>query len=338
MEKATLDLSWPSILKMFSALFIFYILYLLRNVLVWMLFAFILSFLFNPAIDFLEKKKISRVLATIFVYLAGIFLFALLIYFISPLFISEVQYFLKFFPQYFSKFSPPLRALGLEAFADFDAFSRAIESWLLKSSSGILVALFSLFGGIVSTIGIFSIAMFLSMEEKGLERFLVLLFPKKYENYVIEIWKRSEKKVSLWFWLRVLASLFVGFFTFLVALIFQIRYSLSIGLLTALFDIIPVLGPLFAGFLIFLFALFTSLPRAILLLVAFILIQQLEGNLLTPFLTKKLIGLSPTIVLIALIVGGELWGIWGAILAIPLAGVLYEVFLWYLEKRREEVL
>ena len=66
------------------------------------------------------------------------------------------------------------------------------------------------------------------------------------------------------------------------------------------------------------------------------LIQQIEGNILTPLLTRKLIGLSPVVVLIALAIGGELWGMVGAILAIPIAGILFEFLRDFLKKRKEE--
>ena len=101
-------------------------------------------------------------------------------------------------------------------------------------------------------------------------------------------------------------------------------------------NFIPVVGPILAGILIFLIVSLDSIPRAIWALVAFILIQLIEGNILTPILTKKFIGLPPVLVLISLSIGGKLWGILGAILAIPLAGIIYEFLKDFLEKRKVE--
>jgi len=90
------------------------------------------------------------------------------------------------------------------------------------------------------------------------------------------------------------------------------------------------------GILIFLTVFLDSISKAIFALFAFVLIQQIEGNILTPILTKKFIDLPPVLVLISLAIGGKLWGILGAILAIPLAGIIYEFLKDFLEKRKAE--
>ena len=80
----------------------------------------------------------------------------------------------------------------------------------------------------------------------------------------------------------------------------------------------------------------TSWLKAAFFLAAFIVIQQIEGNILTPVLTKKFIGLPPALVIVSLLVGGKLWGIMGAILAIPLAGIFFEFIGDFLRRRKEE--
>jgi predicted PurR-regulated permease PerM len=70
--------------------------------------------------------------------------------------------------------------------------------------------------------------------------------------------------------------------------------------------------------------------------VAFTLIQQIENSILTPILTKKFVGLSPALVLLSLAIGGKLWGLLGAILAVPLAGILFEFLKDFLNKKREK--
>ena len=72
------------------------------------------------------------------------------------------------------------------------------------------------------------------------------------------------------------------------------------------------------------------------LLTAFLIIQQIEGNILNPVLTKKIIGLPPVLVLVAVMVGAKLWGIMGALLAIPIAGIMFEFLRDFLKKRKEE--
>ena len=101
-------------------------------------------------------------------------------------------------------------------------------------------------------------------------------------------------------------------------------------------NFVPIVGPLVTALLVGIVVAMESVLQAVFVILSFILIQQIEGNILTPLLTKRFTGLPPALVLVALAVGGELWGIMGAILAIPLAGIVYEFLRDFLKKRREE--
>jgi len=335
-EETILDISWGTILKIAITFLGFYILYLIKDILIWTMFALIISVLFEPAIAFLQKRKIPRVLATIFIYIATFGVFGFSIYLIAPIFVSEIQQFTQLFPQYFEKVAPPLKGLGFKAFESFETFTKTIEDWLVGASSDIFSALFSFFGGIFSAITLFTLAVFFSLEEKGIEKAIELISPKKKETYILDLWKKCQSKVSGWFGARILSSFFVGSAVFLACYIFNIKYALSFAFLAGILDIIPMIGPLIAGVIIFIFSALDSWLQGIFILIAFLLIQQIEGNILTPLLTKRFIGLPPVLVLIALMVGGKLWGILGAILIIPLVGIIYEFSKDFLKKRKEE--
>lgn len=335
-SEKTLDISWETILKIALASLCFYLIFLVRDILVLIIFALIISILFNPAIDFLQKRKIPRVLAVSLVYISIFGFLGLFVYLIVPIFIFEIGQFTQFFPQYFDKLAPSLRDLGISAFESFEVFLSSLGAWLVKASSNVFSAISAVFGGIFSTITIFTIAFFLSLEEKGLDRMIAILSPKKYEAYILDVFHKSENKVSAWFGSRILACLFVGAATFFACKILSLKYALSFAILAGVLNIIPIIGPLITGLIIFLFTSLDSLSRAIIITIIFLLIQQLEGNILTPILTRKFIGLPPILVIIALMVGGKLWGILGGILAIPLAGVIFEFLRDFLRKRKEE--
>ena len=335
-SERTLDISWGTILKIAITFFCFYLIYLVRDILIWTIFALIISLLFNPAINFLQRRKIPRLASTILIYFGIFGIFSLLIYYIFPPVISETQQLLQLFPQYFEKISPPLKGLGIEAFESFEVFTKVFQDWLVRASSSIFSAIASIFGGIFSTLTIFTIAIFLSLEEKGMERVIGLLSPKKYEAHVLGLFEKCQNKVSGWFGAKIIGCIFVGFLSFLACYLFNIKYAISFGFLSGILDIIPIIGPLIAGVIIFVFSALSSYFKALFILIAFILIHQIEGNILTPILAKKFVGLPPVLVLIALMIGGKLWGILGAILAIPLAGIIYEFLRDLLEKRKEK--
>jgi predicted PurR-regulated permease PerM len=332
----TLDISWKTIFKIVLTGFSLYLIFLLRDILVLVVFALIISILFNPAIEFLQRYKIPRILAVILIYIGVFGILGLFVYLTIPVFIAELKQFSQFFPQYFEKLAPPLKGLGLETFNSFDSFVNGLGELAVKASSGVFSAISIIFGGIFSTITIFTIAIFLSLEEKAIEKMVGVFSPKKYEAYILDLWKRSQTKVSGWFGSKILTSLFIGLFTFAACKILAVKYAISFAFIAGILNIIPIVGPIVTGVIIFIFTSLDSWTKAIFILIAFTILQQIEGNIITPILTKKFVGIPAVLVLVALLIGSQLWGILGAILAIPLAGVIFEFLRDFLRKRKEE--
>jgi predicted PurR-regulated permease PerM len=335
MEKVTFEFSWETLFRLAVLTVSLYAVYQIRAVLGWFLFALTISLLFNPLIDYLQKKGSPRTLAVIFAYFSLFSLFALLIYLFAPLLIVEIHYFSQSLPQYFDRLSPPLRGLGIEGLQSFENFADLTEKTLSQMAQNIFSALFSIFGGIFTTLFIISLAFFLSLEEKAVEKSVFLFFPAESEQFALELWRRCQKKVSGWFLSRVLSSLFVGVATCLSLVVLQSDYPFSFGLLAGVLNFVPIIGPFVTGFIMTSFLALTSPLKAVLALVVFILIQQVESNVILPVLSKKLIGLSPVLVMMSLAVGAVLGGFWGAVLGLPLAGILFEFLHDFLKKRKQ---
>lgn len=334
-QARVLDISWETILKIAVAAVIFYILFILRDVLIWVIFALIISILFEPAIKFL-RKFMPRALAVVLIYVAVFGIVGVSIYSIAPIFVAEINQFSQSFPTYFDKISPVLRGFGIEAFESFEKFIKAIEGQLSVVSSSVFSAIGVIFGGLFSTITVLSISLFLSLEEQGLEKVIRAFTPKKHEAVVLHILEKSQAKVSGWFGVRILSSIFIGLTTLLICYVLSINYGISFGLFAGVFNFIPIIGPIISGAIIALIVVADSWLKAVFFLSAFLIVQQIEGNILTPFLTRKFIGLPPVLVLIALLVGGKLWGLMGAFLAIPMAGIFFEFTRDFLKKRKDE--
>lgn len=335
MEKVTFEFSWETIFRVGILAASLYAFYRVKEILLLVVFALVISLLFNPVIDYFQKKKVPRGLAVVFVYLSVFGVFALLIYVFAPLFIVEIHQFSQGFSQYFEKISPPLRALGLEGFDSLETFIDTLQQMLSRVSQNVFDALFSIFGGIFSTLFVVFLAFFLSLEEKAVERSLFLFFPVESEDMALDLWRRCEKRVSGWFLSRVLSSLFVGGLTYLSLLILGTSFPFFLGLLGGVSNFIPLAGPFLTGFLIFVLVSAEGSFKAILAVTVFVIIQQIESNILLPILSKKFVGLSPALVLISLAVGGSLGGLWGAVLGLPLMGILFEFLQDFLRKKKE---
>jgi predicted PurR-regulated permease PerM len=331
-----LEISLETIFKFFFIAACFYLLYLVRRIFVWFLFAIIISVLIEPLVDFLRKKKIPKLISVISVYFSIFSLISLFIYFTALPLVSEIRQFIQILPQYFEKISPPLKTLGFEAFENIESFMEMVSKNLERVAETIFNAMAAIFGGFLATLSIFSFSIFLSLEEKPIERVLSFISPKEKENFFLETWSRCRDRISGWFLSRILACLFVGILFFISLLILKTKYPFSLGLLAGFLNFVPIVGPAITGIAIFLVVFFESPFKAFLALVSFILIQQIENNIVTPALAKKFVGLSPVMVLFSLAIGGTLWGFWGAILAIPLFGILFEFSKEYLEKGKEK--
>lgn len=332
-----LDISWETILKVFLAGSAFYILYLARDIVIWFFFALVISVLLSPVVRFLRWFRIPRILAVVITYLLVFGVLGLVIYLTAPLFITEIRQFSQLVPEYFERVSPVFSSLKIEALQSLENFIQAVTGSLEKVSVSILNALTTFFGGVASAFFIISLAFFISLEEKGVERVLSLFSSKKHEEYVLALFERCQIKVSGWFGARVLACLFVAVSSFIVFYLFKVEYTIILAFLAGVLNFIPFLGPAVTGLLLVLFIVISSgWMKALIVLAAFIVIQQIEGNIISPVLTRKFVGLPPVLVLLSVVVGVQLFGFLGAIFSIPVFGILYEFMKEFLEKRKED--
>ncbi|MBZ9572592.1 AI-2E family transporter [Patescibacteria group bacterium] len=336
-QQSTFNISWSTIFKIVIAVICLYILYLVKDLIVWFIFALVIGILFNYLIDFLEKKRIPRLAATILLYFGVFVALGFFTYKTAPIFLSEIEEFTQNLPQYLQKISPIFEKFGVQAFKSTEALTQTLQINLEKAGENIFSALFSIFGGAFSTLFIIFLAFFISLEKNLVERVLTAFSPSKYKEYLHGLWERSKQKVSGWFISRVIGALFVGSLTYLILRILNVEYALILSLMAGILDFIPIIGPLVAGLIIAFIVALTSLFQAGFVLVAFFIIQLLENNLLFPLLFKKFTGLPPVLVLVAFAIGAKLWGVLGAILAIPLAGVIFELLKDYLAKRKREI-
>jgi len=327
-----IEISNETLLKIALFILLCYLLFIVREILLWVLFAFVLAVLFEKPINLLAIK-IPRPAAALIVYFAFFVLLVGSIYFVSlPLF-KEVNHFIKLIPNYFEKISPSLKALGIISFESFQDLTQNFQSFLVSASKNFVSAVSAVFGSLMSAFSIFSLAFFLSIEEKGVEKIIALIFGERKET-ILKIWEEIKEKISFWFGLKIAGSLFCALLCFVSLLALKINYPISLSFLFGIANFIPILGPLFAGSLIVIIAILDSFYKGILILILLFLIQIIEGNVLVPILARKYVELPPFLILLSLLIGGKLMGIWGAILAMPLSGFFFRFFQRFFEEEK----
>jgi len=338
MAEKTLDISWETIGKIFLAIFILYIVYLAREIVLWFFFALSISILLQPAINFLRRAYIPKFLAIAMVYLSIFGILGLLLWMTAPIFTFELKQFSQSLPDYFERLNPALKQLGIDVAQSFDEFMQFFTVNLAQSSKSIINALMIFFGGVSSTAFILTLAFFLSLEEDGAERFFKLITPKKYENTIGTLFERAQTSVAGWFGARILSCIFVGVASFIVFYMFGIKYAFLLALISGVLNFIPYIGPwITSGLLvIFIVASTSSWLTVAYVLVSVLVVQEIENKLLTPILMKKIIDLPPVLVLASLLLGAKIFGFLGTIFAVPVFGIIYQFVKEFLEKKREE--
>ena len=184
----------------------------------------------------------------------------------------------------------------------------------------------TVFGGVLSLILIIVLSFYFAVQEDGVGKFLRIVLPLRYEDYVLGLWKRSEYKIGRWLQGQLLLGLLIGVLVYLGLMILGVPNALLLAIFAAFFEIIPVFGPILAAIPSTLIAVTQSGPTLALLVIGFyIIIHQFENQLIYPLVVKKVVGIPPILVILALLVGFKLAGVLGIILSVPVSAVLVEI-------------
>ena len=190
-------------------------------------------------------------------------------------------------------------------------------------------------GGLTFTVSVFVLSFYLTVDRGGVERFLRTVIPSIYEDRVLDIYFRIRKKIGRWFIGQLFLSFTIGLAVFLGLTLLGVKYSLVLGIVAGLFELVPYVGPIFSGSLSILVGLSTSLSLGIYTLILFIIIQQIENHLLVPTVTHLTTSLSPVVTLVSLLIGTKVFGFVGLVLAVPAAVLLQEIIEdWSISSKR----
>jgi predicted PurR-regulated permease PerM len=163
---------------------------------------------------------------------------------------------------------------------------------------------------------------YLAVYDNTMKKSTRALFPAQYQPYFMHLVNRMQDKIGLWLRGQLLLSFIIFIMCLLGLSIFGVKYAWVLALFAGIVEIIPYLGP-FIGAVPAVFIAFTQSPElGVIVLVLYILIQQLENYLIVPLVMKKAVGLNPVVVIIAMMVGSQVAGIPGIILAVPVTTAL----------------
>lgn len=196
------------------------------------------------------------------------------------------------------------------------------------------VAIKTIFNGVFNVILVLVLTFFMVVDEKGIDSFFISLFPSKHTKYIIAKTEAVKKRFGYWLRGQVILMLGMAVITYIGLLILGVDYALSLALLAGITELLPVIGPLIAAIPAVLIGLNETPMMAVWVILLYIIIQQIEGNILVPMIMKKAVGLSPIVIIIVMLVGFQFLGILGIIIAVPVATALSIFIKDYAAKKK----
>jgi predicted PurR-regulated permease PerM len=186
----------------------------------------------------------------------------------------------------------------------------------------VLIAISSLIGGVFGLITILILTFYLLIEAGSMFEYLVRFVPHGRRGDVATAARTGVSKVSAWLRAQFILAGVMGIFSAIGLWLMGVPYYYVIALVAAIGETIPIVGPVIGGVTAVAVAITVSPKLALMVGAYFLVLHQLEANVLVPKIMERSVGVSPVAVLVALLIGGALMGLAGAILAIPTAALL----------------
>lgn len=333
--------------------------YTLSSVIIAIIFAYII----DPIVNYLERKGVKRQFGVIIVYISVILIFGILIVSVIPKTINEVSNLLaslpamvdtlikdvnNFLTEVFAKFNIELPENFINVYKEsnpkvngnvetpqivsdiLDSMKKTINELIVKMQGSLMGSLSNivskLYGFLTSAFRLVLIIIFSFYFSVDKERFILKVkkaIPNKYREDISYLTGNIDTALQQFIRGRMLLAIFVGVLTMIYLLILRVDFAVIIGLITCVADIIPYIGPFLGCAPAVLFAFMDSPMKALWVLVLFVVVQWVENNILAPKLIGDSTGLNPLVILISIIIGGGIFGVWGMVISVPLTSIIF---------------
>lgn len=341
----SISVTTGTILRIFLVVGIVGALIYFRDLVLVLLTAIVIASAIEPATLWLTERRLPRLLAVIIIYLVAIGALVLIFSFVLPTFLHDLASFLNALPQYITSLSVKTKGagelsgwqsalVGISSSSSVGETIQGLTEALSGASGSILATLTAVFGGALSFLLIVVLSFYLAVSENGIEDFLRLITPLRHERYVIGLWKRSQRKISRWLQGQLILAAIVGVLVFIGLTILGIKNAFVLAIISMMFEIVPLIGP-FIGAApgVLLGVLQGGLAFGVIVALMYTVVQQVESNVIYPLIAKKVLDVPPLIVIVSIIIGAQVGGVLGVLLAVPMAAVVMEYLADVTERR-----
>lgn len=304
------DISHKTIFFITAFLALLWALFQIKDVIILLFIAIILMSALSPVVEYLEKLKLPKSLAIALSYVVIFVIMAGLVSVITLPLLEQTSNLAQTLPERIQQVLPEEGPINRSI----------IEDEITAISKNALDFTLAIFNNFIAFISVAVLTFYLLLERDRLDQLIAQFFVGNEEK-TKRIVRRIEDKLGAWLRGQVILSLIISILVYLVLFLFNVPFALPLAILAGLLEVVPVIGPIISAIPAILVAYLTSPFLALLVAIAFFIIQQLENNLIVPQVMKRAVGLNPLIVILAVAIGGKLLGISGALLAVPITVV-----------------
>ena len=299
-------------------------LWFIRDIVAIFVASILLAALIEPFASWLAERRIPRGIAVLIVYTCLLSVSAIFVTLFVPIVSEQGSQLVANFSNSYSQAAESLGQVR-EFSADYgfaDNLSRsitALQTGLVDSFSSFFSTVWGVVGTVAATFIVLVLSFYMVVDEERMRKYFRSLAPIEYQPYVSHLMKKMSRKMGEWLRGQIILGVIIGVAVYIGLTLLGVKYALVLALIAGLLEVIPYVGPIISlvPALIVGFAQSPVIGFAVIML--YLIIQQLENNILVPKVMQKVTGLNPIISILALLVGLKAGGLAGAILAIPLA-------------------
>ena len=345
--------SWSVIGFLLIAALFFYVVYLIRIAVIPLFIAMAIAYLISPLMHLLNRKmRKGFALAITYILFTGIV--GVIFFFLIPVIVDQFKVFIDKFPQYLQNLNDTIVTFFRDSviIASIENFTgneivppdtNAITQYFMGRFNFEEMNLFE--QATAFTRSIINIVLYLIVGPllgiyilKDIDKLrggFLSIIPVKYKNQVATTMDRINHVAGRYIRGQFLISIIVGTLCTVVLLILKIDFPVLLGAIAGIFNLIPLLGPLVGGIPAALAALFISPLKALLVVILFIAVQQIDNYVISPNVMKYQVGVHPGLIIFSLIAGGALFGFWGLLIAVPTTAIIQETLKLYVLERNK---
>lgn len=314
------EITTGTILKIILAIFAVWFLYTVREIVFLLFIVLIIVIALDPLINRMSKY-IPRLLALLIFSLAILGILTAIGFLIIPPVVNQLGQISIDLPFYLNKFGPIYQNFQ-GSIANYQESLFSASSQLGKLSSGIFSTTIGFISGIIGVFTVLVLTFYMLLEKNAIRIFLEQIIPLEHKEKIFELVKKIGLKMGSWLRGQILLMVMIGILDWIALTALGVPFALTLAVWGGLTEVIPYVGP-WLGLIPAAIIAFTISPLAgLLVIIIYVGIQQLEAQVLAPKVMGRAVGLSPVIIILAILIGAKLEGILGIIIAVPVAAAI----------------